>query len=334
MRLRLSVFLFLVFLLLTGWGHWGPKVKIGLALDNSQDREPLVQKLREAMEENRAELLVKDAKRDTAAQEGQVQDLIRQGIQALVVIPCDASKATSLVNMAHQAGIKVISLERLIPGSDLDYLVGFNNVKAGEVQAQALVRKVPKGRYVLLGGDPAEGVSKDLREGQMNVLQPLIDRGELQIAASRRATAPETPSGASKEMEAILAREKNKVDAVLTSDREAAEGAIRALEKVKLSGKVLVVGLGEDLATCRRIASGSQLMTVYHSSKKLAEETAYLAAKLARKATQFDCQFVEVDNGSKKVQAVLLTPLAVDAKNLDSTVIKDKVQKKEDVYEK
>jgi D-xylose transport system substrate-binding protein len=75
-------------------------------------------------------------------------------------------------------------------------------------------------------------------------------------------------------------------------------------------------------------------MTVYHPPKKLAEETAYLAAKLARKATQFDCQFVEVDNGTAKVRAVLLTPIAVDAKNLDSTIISDGVQKREKVYEK
>jgi D-xylose transport system substrate-binding protein len=75
-------------------------------------------------------------------------------------------------------------------------------------------------------------------------------------------------------------------------------------------------------------------MTVYEPPKKLAEETAYLAAKLARKATEFDCEFVDVPNGGKTVKAVLLTPIAVDAKNLDSTIIADQVQKKEDVYGK
>jgi D-xylose transport system substrate-binding protein len=43
---------------------------------------------------------------------------------------------------------------------------------------------------------------------------------------------------------------------------------------------------------------------------------------------------VEIPNGKKNVKAVLLTPLAVDAKNLDSTIIADQVQKKEDVYGK
>ncbi len=328
MGVRIYFIVCVAFLFLTGWGHWGPTVKIGFFVDHLAGREVLIQKLREAMGDNRAELLVKDAKDDPAAQESQVQELIHQGILVLVLLPNDPSKAAPLVKAAHQAGIKVISLEQPIPDCDLDYLIGFNNVKAGELQAQALVRKIPKGRYVLLGGDSADTVSKELRVGQMKVLQPLIDQGNIQIAAAHW-----TPhSEAAEEMETILNLQKNKVDAVLTPDNEMAKGVIQALEKAKIIQKVAVAGLGQDLYTCQRIASGSQWMTVYHPPQKLAEEAAYLAAKLARKATQFDCQFVEVENGQEKVRSVLLTPEAVDAKNLDSTVINDKIQKKEDVY--
>jgi D-xylose transport system substrate-binding protein len=326
MRLMNFMFLCFAFLFLTGWGHWGPDVKIGLALDNAQVREPLVRKLKDAMEDNRAELLVEDAKGDPAVQQNEVQELIQRGIQALVVIPCNISKASALVNAAHQAGIKVISLESLIPDSGLDYLIAFDNEKAGELQARALVKKVPQGRYVLLGGDRLDGA--DLRKGQIKALQPFIDRGDIQIAASQWDAERKTPS--SDGLNAILA---NKVDAVLASDDEKAGRAIRTLEKMNLS-QVAVAGLGEDLATCQRIASGAQWMTIYHPPQKLAEETAYLAAKLARKATEFDCQFVEVDNGSQKLKAVLLTPLVVDAQNLKPTVIDDQVQKEEDVFKK
>src|ERR1700733_9065800 len=131
MLLRICVFLCLAFPLLAGWGHSGPKVKVGLSLDHTQGREPLIRKLGEELKENNAELLLEDAKGDPASQQSQVQDLIREGIQALVVLPADPSKAAPLVSAAHEAGIKVISVERPIPDSDLDYLVAFNNVKAG-----------------------------------------------------------------------------------------------------------------------------------------------------------------------------------------------------------
>ena len=328
MRLRTSLLGCLALLLLTGWGHWGPRVKVGLSLDHL--RWPLADDFRKELADEHAELLVADAQDDPAAQENEVKDLIRQGIQALVVVPSDPAKASDLVALAHQAGLKVISLERLIPNSDLDYLIDFNYAKAGQLQAQALVQKIPKGRYVLLGGDPADKTSQDLRTGQMKVLQPLIDRGDIQIAASRWAES----SGAEAETWRVLSQDGNRVDAVLASDNAAAEGAVQALEKAGLSGKVAVAGLGDDLAACRRIAARSQTMTIYPSPPRLAEEAAYLAAKLARKATEFDCQFVEVDNGPRKVPAVLVSPLSVDAGNLDSTIVNDGVQTKESVYGK
>ena len=328
MTFRIPLFFGLTFFLLTGWGHWGPKVKVGLSLDHL--RWPLADDLRKELEEEHAELLVSDAQDDPAAQENEVKDLIRQDIQALVVVPSDPAKASDLVALAHQAGLKVISLERLIPNSDLDYLIDFNYTKAGQLQAQALVQKVPKGRYVLLGRDPADKTSQDLRAGQMKALQPLIDRGDIRIADARWAA----PSEAADAMKKILTQEAGKVDAVLASDNKTAEGVIQALNQAGLSGKVAVAGLGDDLAACRRIEARSQTMTVYPSPPRLAEEAAYLAAKLARKATEFDCQFVEEDNGSKKVPAVLVTPLTVDAGNLDSTIISDKVQTQEAVYGK
>src|ERR1700691_4627748 len=107
MRLRIYVFGCLAFPLLAGWGHLGPQVKVGLSLDHARGREPLIRGLGEEMEESHAELLMKDAKDDPASQESQVRDLIRQGVQALVVLPCDPLKASALVSAAHQAGIKV-----------------------------------------------------------------------------------------------------------------------------------------------------------------------------------------------------------------------------------
>ena len=325
MRLRMLLFLALCFPFLGGWGHWGPTVKIGLSLDRSQGREILVDKLKVELEENRAELVLRDAQGDPAAQEAQVRDLISKGVQALVMVPCDPSKAEVSVKAAHQAGIKVISLERLIPG-DLDYLIRFNELKAGELQAQAMLKKVPRGSYVLLGADSG------FREGQMKTLQPLIDGGEIRIAASRVSKGTETPGAAAQEVEAVLKTQGNKVDAILASDGSWTLGAAQALEKAGLSGKVSLAGVGEDLETCRRVVSGTETLTVYHAPRKLAEETAYLAAKLARKANQFSCQFTEVENAGSKTPAVLLSPVTVDSKNLESTILEDKVQKKEEVY--
>ena len=55
---------------------------------------------------------------------------------------------------------------------------------------------------------------------------------------------------------------------------------------------------------------------------------------LCRRGKEFECQFTDLPNGTSPVKAVLLTPVAVDAKNLDSTILRDGIWKKEDVYGK
>jgi len=309
MRFRNIIFLTPALLCLCAWGHWGPRVKVGLSLDRSQGRETLLHQFREEMDENKADLVLKDANGDAARQDSQVQEMIKEGVQALVVLPCDPHKAKSLVLSAHQAGIKVVSLESLIPDCDLDYFVGFDPVKAGELQAQAMLHRVPNGRFLLLAEASPNPFSKGLREGQLGVLQPLIDKGDIKIITSKEAL---------------------KADAVLASDNE----AVGSLSRKGLPDKVPTAGQGDDQVSCGRILTGTQTLTIYHPPKKLAEEAVYLAAKLARKAHEFDCQFVEMENGKAKTQAVLLTPLVVDAKNLEATILHDKGWKKEDLLKK
>ena len=74
-------------------------------------------------------------------------------------------------------------------------------------------------------------------------------------------------------------------------------------------------------------------MTVYKPIQKLAEKAAELAVALAQKQPLTD-KTTTVNNGKKDVPSILLEPIEVDKANLDSTVIADGYQKKEDVYKK
>ena len=307
MRWFLTPFICVVALSLTGWGHHEPRVKIGLSLDDSRGREVFLQEVKESMEDNEADLLIMDAKGNPAVQETQARDLIQQGVQALVIIPCDPSKAVPLVETAHHAGIKVLALGSPIPNCGLDYLIALNREKAGELQAQSLLKLAPKGRYVLLGEGSSSGFEKELRQGQMKVLQPSIDKGDIQITSSLNPSSTLTP----RDRDTLA---DPNINAILASNSALAGEAV---EVRKAAGFAAVAGMGDDRDTWGRIQSGKQSITVFLSPKKLAEETAYLSAKLARKAKQFECQFTEMPNGETTVKAVLLTPIVVDNKNVD-----------------
>lgn len=312
----------------------GSKIKIGLSLDTlkeerwQHDRDLFVARCNELG----ADVLVQAANSDDALQNSQAENLLTQGVQVLVVVPHNGKSAATIVESAHKAGVPVIAYDRLINDCDLDYYVSFDNVRVGELQADYIVKKVPKGNYVLIGGAPTDNNAKLFRQGQMNVLQPYIDRGDIKVVANQWATDWQ-PVEALKIMENALTQNKNKVDAVVVSNDGTAGGAIQALAEQNLAGKVPVSGQDADLAGCQRIVAGTQSMTVYKPIKQLATKAADLAVALAKKEPITD-KTTTVNNGKKDVTSILLIPIEVDKSNLDSTVIADGYQKKEDVYKK
>jgi D-xylose transport system substrate-binding protein len=333
MKLRTLMILGLAAVVTAGCGKaGGSKLKIGLSMDTLKeerwqyDRDLFVARAKELG----AEVLVQAANSNDAMQNSQAENLITQGVKVLVVIPHNGKSAATIVESAHKAGVPVIAYDRLIMDSDLDLYISFDNVKVGELQADYLVKRKPKGNYVLIGGAPTDNNAKLFRQGQMNVLKPYIKRGDIKVVADQWAN-DWLPVEALKHMENALTKNKNKVDAVVASNDGTAGGAIQALNEQKLAGKVLVSGQDADLAACQRIVAGTQSMTVYKPIKNLATRAAEVAVAMAKGEAAPDAT-QKVNNNFKAVPSVLLEPIQVDKANLDATVIADGYQKKGEVY--
>lgn len=334
MRLRTTAVLGLCLSILVGCGPRGgnSQYKIGLSMDTlkeerwQHDRDMFVAKAKELG----ADVLVQSANNDDALQISQAENLLTQGVKVLVVIPHNGKSAATIVASAHKAGVKVIAYDRMIRDCDLDYYVAFDAPQIGEVQADYLVKRMPKGNYVVIEGSPTDNNASLLRDGQMKVLKPYIDRKDIKVVADQWAN-DWSPIEALKIMENALTKNKNQIDAVLCSNDGMAGGVCQALAAQNLTGKILVTGQDGDLAACQRIVKGIQSMTIYKSLKDEAEQAAVLATTLA-KGGQVTGSFTNVDNGKAKVPSILLLPKQVDKNNIDSTIIADGFQKKEDVY--
>src|SRR5271156_1067361 len=123
-----------------------------------------------------ADVLVETAEGDDDLQLQQSQKLMDSGVKILVLVPHDTDKAARIVNAAKARHVPVLCYERLVRNSDVDFFVGTNAEVIGELQSSTLARLAPKGNYVMIGGSPADGNAKVLRDGQMRVLKPLVDR--------------------------------------------------------------------------------------------------------------------------------------------------------------
>jgi D-xylose transport system substrate-binding protein len=275
-----------------------------------------------------AEVLVETAEGDDDLQLQQSQKLMDSGAKVLVLVAHDTDKAARIVNAAKARQIPVICYERLVRNTDVDLFVGSNVEVIGELQASTLVRLAPKGNYVLIGGSPADANAKILRDGQIRVLKDFVDRGELKIVSDSWAKDWD-PAEAYAIMSKAIDSTKGDITAVVASNDGTAGGAIQALEEHKLAGKVLVSGQDADLAAIIRILDGTQTMTVYKplalQAKLAAEAAVNLAAGIPVKNA------VSISNGTKTVQAILLSPVVVTRDNVKQTVIKDGFQKLETI---
>ena len=165
----------------------GQRVVIGLSLGTLrnerwvQDRDLFVAKA----EELGASVLVVEAADDPDVQVRQAESLILQGVDVLVVVASDATVTASIVDKAHEAGIKVIAYDRLILNESLDYYISFDNVKVGEHQAREVLNVVPSGTYAYVGGSQNDNNAFLVKEGSMRILQPHYSLRHLHRALAR-----------------------------------------------------------------------------------------------------------------------------------------------------
>jgi D-xylose transport system substrate-binding protein len=275
-----------------------------------------------------ATVISSDANGDDDLQFQQVKDMIKNGIKVLVLLPHDTTKAARMVDTAKSANVKVISYDRLVPNSDVDLYVSFDRIQIGRMQAEYLVKRAPKGNYVLIAGSPNDEGAKALHDEQMKVLQPYIDRGDIKVIADGY-TKDWLPSEAYLFMLKAIDSSQGNIAAVVASNDAMAGGAIQALREHKLAGKVAVSGQDADLASIICIAQGSQSMTVYKPVTNQAERAAEEAVHLA-KGEQVNADGT-VSNGKIKVPAIMLKPVLVTKDNIKTTVVKDGFQTSKDI---
>jgi D-xylose transport system substrate-binding protein len=308
----------------------GGPVRIGFSMDTlkeerwQRDKALVEQRCKEVGAQ--CEVLVADG--SDATQINQAESFLTKGVDVLIVAPHNGQVAASIVEAAHKQNVPVISYDRLIRNVDVDLYVSHQVVKIGQMQAQYALDHAPKGNYVLIGGSQTDNNALLLTDGQMQVLQPAIDKGQIKIV-TRQYAREWLASEALRIMEDALTKNNNDIQAVVASNDGTAGGAISAIPP-QLAGKILVTGQDASLDAVQRIVEGKQTMTIYKPIQPLAFAAVDSAVKLA-KGEKVDAKD-KINNGKIDVPALLFEPKVLDKDNVMQTVIKDGYHKLEDVY--
>jgi D-xylose transport system substrate-binding protein len=233
------------------------------------------------------------------------------------------------VQKAHQSNIPVIAYDRLIRDCDLDLYISFDNIRVGELQAQFLVDKLPKGKIVRMYGSKTDNNAFQFKQGQDNVIKPYIDRGDIKVLHEDWAEDWK-PENGKRIVQAALTAHPEGFDAILASNDGTAGGAIQALSEEKIAGKVLVTGQDAELVACQRIVAGTQAMTVYKPLKKLANRAAEVAVAMAKGKPLI--ANTSTNNGKIDVPTIAEQIMATTKENMLDTVVKDGFHPYDEIY--
>jgi D-xylose transport system substrate-binding protein len=262
-----------------------------------------------------------DAQSSPAKQLTDIEALIAKGAKALIVLAQDSDAIRPAVEKAINEGIPVVGYDRLIEIPAAFYIT-FDNKEVGRMQARAVLSVKPKGNYVFIKGSSTDPNADLLFSGQQEVLKDAIAKGDIKNAGEAY-TDQWLPANAQRNMEQILTKNNNKVDAVVASNDGTGGGAIAALSAQGLAGTVPVSGQDGDKAALNRVALGTQTVSVWKDARVLGKNAAEIAVALAggKKISDIPGSVTFSDGPKKqKMTSILLTPIAITKDNLNVVI--------------
>ena len=289
------------------------KIQIGLTVDSFvierwiRDRDVFVATARELG----AEVNVQDAGADTKEQISQIDYFIKKHMDVIVIIARDCKALSEAVERAHNAGIRVISYDRMVNDADTDMYISFDNRKVGEVMAQSMMEAIPDGgKIFMIQGSASDNNVDMVKEGFEDTLIA-------ELAADYVEEALE---------------EYPDVKGIMCGNDDIASQVIQILAENQLAGQVIVVGQDGDLAACQRIVEGTQYMTAFKSIEDLARQAAEYAVKMAEEGKIPSDVTDTMSDGSYDIPAKVLEPVAVTRDNIDEVIIDGGFHRRDEVY--
>ena len=242
------------------------------------------------------EVIVQSAENDAQNQIAQAENVISQGVDAIVIQPVDFHVAAQIAELANTAHIPIASYDDLILGAKQTAFIGRDPKEGGMVAAKAITATVPKGNYVLIGGDAGQTGSTQMQEGYHAVLDPLVTEGDIKIVMDQFTPSWKTEP-AQANAENALTQNNNDIQAFLVSYDGMSLGVLQAIDGAGIkAGSIPVTGQDMELSAAQAIVEGRQAGSVWPAPDEMAVNGAKAAVAMAQ------CQPFEakatIDNGA------------------------------------
>jgi len=179
-----------------------------------------------------------------------VQDVLNQGIDALVFSPSQPAASVGVLQQAKKKGVPVFLVDTGMPANFTDYVtfIGTDNVAAGKAGGKALAALLKKGdKVILLDGAPGNPSMNQRIQGAEEVLKAAgIVIASKQPAYSDREKAYTATQN--------ILQSNPDIKGVFAGNDEEALGALRALQQA--GKKVPIIGVDANNDNLNSILKG------------------------------------------------------------------------------
>lgn len=278
----------------------GAAVSGSIGLSVSTLNNPFFVTLEEGAEAKAKELGVElvsvDAGDDSAKQASDIEDLISKKVSVLIVNPVDSDAVAPAVKDAIAAGIKVIAVDRVVNGVDVDCSIASDNVAGAESATKFLTELVGKDAKVAeLQGTPGASAAIDRGTGFHNIADK-----NLKVVSSQ--TGNFNRSEGMTVMENMLQADAE-IKGVFAANDEMALGAIEAIGDKDIA----VVGFDATDDALKSIQDGKMKATIAQQPDLMGATAVDTAAKLmngetVEKSIPVEVTLVSKDNVSSYIK--------------------------------
>ena len=194
--------------------------------------------IRETLEGEGYRLITKDPGSDCDVQASQIQEMIEEGIHAIILSPVNWEKITPALEELKDAGVKIINVDTQVKEmSYVDAYIGSDNYNAGAICGEDLIERCPEGGKVAILECPTQNSINERITGFEEILAT-AEKGFEVVAREDTGGEFERALAASKR----IFKENPDIVAIMCGNDQLAVGAKTAANVAELKD-VLIYGV-------------------------------------------------------------------------------------------
>ncbi|WP_068113507.1 substrate-binding domain-containing protein [Tropicimonas marinistellae] len=255
--------------------------KIGLAVPNLQ--ADFFNQIKLGVEnygkELGIEVIVADAKNDTATQVSQVQDFMTQGIDAFIYIPAGAAAAAVPTRLARAEGIPVINVDRFPEGEPGDTFIAGESIESAYQVCDHIIKLAGgEGKMAIIHGQ--KGTTPEVLRFQ-GCERAINENPGVELVTQQWSQMWSPDEGFSIAQNMLQAHPDLKI--IFGQADGLAMGAAKATDVAGLSDQVIIGGYDGDVAALEYLAEceGPFVVTATQSTQLMGRLAVDSAIKVA-----------------------------------------------------